>query len=63
MSPKFKPGQIVELVRGDRLAPRGAYEVIRTMPSETGEPRYRVRSIQEPHERVVWEHELRAVGK
>jgi hypothetical protein len=61
--PKFKPGQVVEFFRGDRMMPRGAYEIVRLMPSETGEPQYRVRSVHEEHERVVWEHELRPVPK
>jgi hypothetical protein len=45
------------------MMPRGAYEIVRLMPSETGEPQYRVRSVHEEHERVVWEHELRPVPK
>jgi hypothetical protein len=56
--PKFKPGQIVEFVHA-RMSPRGSYEIVRVEPSETGELRYRVRSLHEPHERVAWEHELR----
>jgi hypothetical protein len=61
--PKFKPGQIVEFIQAHRMAPRGEYEVVRSMPSDVGEPRYRIRSLQETHERVAWEHELRAVPK
>jgi hypothetical protein len=61
--PKFRPGQVVEFLHGDRVAPRGTYEIVRLMPSETGEPQYRVRSLHEAHERIAWEHELRAVDK
>jgi hypothetical protein len=61
--PKFRPGQVVEFFHGDRMAPRGADEIVRVMPSETGEPRYRIRSLHEPHERVAWERELRSVRK
>jgi len=61
--PKFKPGQSVEFFHSEPMAPRGAYEIVRVVPSETGEPRYRVRSVQEPYERIVWEHEIRAVRK
>lgn len=59
--PKFKPGQVVEFVRPDRMAPAGAYEIIRLMPSEAVGRRYRVRSLAETQERIAWEHELRAV--
>jgi hypothetical protein len=61
--PKFRPGQVVEFLHGDRVAPRGTYEIVRLMPSETGEPQYRVRSLHEAHERIAWEHELRLVRK
>jgi hypothetical protein len=61
--PKFKPGQIVEFIQPNRLAPRGEYEIVRSMPSDVGDSRYRIRSLQEKHERVAWEHELRAVRK
>ena len=56
---KFKPGQIVEFVRRSFARPDGPYEVVRQLPSETDEPRYRLRSIHEPHERMAVEHELR----
>ena len=58
--PKFKSSDIVELVHGHGTAPRGTYEIVRLIPSEGGEPRYRIRSLQETHERVALEHELRA---
>jgi hypothetical protein len=61
--PKFKPGQSVEFFRSERMIPPGAYEIVRVVPSESGEPRYRVRSVHEAHERVAWEHELRLAPK
>jgi hypothetical protein len=61
--PKFKLGQIVEFIRADHMAARGEYEVVRSMPSDMGEARYRIRSLHETHERVAWEHELRAVPR
>jgi hypothetical protein len=56
--PKLKPGQIVEFVHS-RLSPRGFYEIFKVEPSETGELRYRVRSLHELHGRIAGEHELR----
>ena len=61
--PKFKPGQTVEFIHANRMTPSGTYEIVRSIPSETSEPRYRVRSLHEQHERIVWEHELRAIPK
>ena len=51
--PKFKPGQVVEFAHINRGAPRGPYEIVRLVPSEARELRYRVRSLHEAHERVV----------
>jgi hypothetical protein len=45
------------------MAPQGAYEIVRLMPSETGEPQYRIRSLHEAHERMEWEHELRRIAR
>jgi hypothetical protein len=61
--PKFRPGQMVEFVQSNRMWPQGPYEVVRIMPSETEEPKYRIRSLQEMHERVAWEHELRGIQR
>jgi|tagenome__1003787_1003787.scaffolds.fasta_scaffold20868410_2 hypothetical protein len=60
--PKFRSGQLVEFARHAPNAPAGPYEVVRLLPSDTAEPRYRIRSRNETHERVVAEHELRAAG-
>ena len=58
---KFRPGQIVEFTSRSHTRSAGHYEILRQVPSETGEIRYRVRSLEEPHERVASEHELQAV--
>jgi hypothetical protein len=57
---KFKIGQtvFVEAVRNSNF-PGGAYVVTRKMPERDGELEYRVRSSNEPHERVVRESQLR----
>jgi hypothetical protein len=58
--PKLRPGQIVQLRRDKRGFQGGPYEIIRTMPDEGVEPRYRVRetSTQTLREHVFDEHEL-----
>jgi hypothetical protein len=57
---KFHIGDIVELSRSIlRSASGGVYEVTKQLPeSDAGEYQYRVKSINEPHERVVGESEL-----
>ncbi len=59
---KYKIGQTVFLKPSpDRNIPGGAYVVSRQLPERDGEFEYRVKSINEPHERVVRETELRKV--
>jgi hypothetical protein len=56
----FQIGQFV-----DYTAPRltgaasGPYQITRQMPSEDGEFKYRIRSPDEPHERVAIESDLK----
>jgi hypothetical protein len=61
---KFRIGQSVELipVLPARYSPSGDYKIVRHLPDEDGEPYYRVKSAQEPHERVVKESLLRRVN-
>jgi hypothetical protein len=61
---KFRIGQSVELVPvlPARYSPSGDYKIVRYLPDEDGEPYYRVKSSQEPHERVVKESLLRRVN-
>jgi hypothetical protein len=54
---KFQVGEIVHLSPG-RNVPGGAYEVIKQLPEISGEFQYRIKSMNEPHERVVRESEL-----
>jgi hypothetical protein len=62
MTHKFTVGQTVDLIPFTlRAAAAGAYEIRRLMPpSDTGgnDPSYRIKSINENHERVVLESEL-----
>jgi hypothetical protein len=60
MTPQFHVGQTVYLrpSRG-RDAADGAYEIRAMLPDEAGQRRYRIKSLIEPHERVVSEQELR----
>ena len=39
----------------------GVYEVTKPSPESNGEFEYRIKSVNEPHERVVWESELQGV--
>jgi hypothetical protein len=57
-SSKFKVGDMVALKPAvSRNVPGGIYEVIKQLPGN-GEPEYRIKSANEPHERVVQESEL-----
>jgi hypothetical protein len=59
---KFTIGQRVDLApRVLQAAARGEYEVRRLMPaleSDPGDPVYRIKSIEEHHERVALESDL-----
>jgi hypothetical protein len=57
---KFQIGQTVFLIPSLSI-PGGAYVVTRKLPERDGEFEYRVKSLNEPHERVVRESELRDV--
>jgi hypothetical protein len=48
----------VELSPG-RNVPGGSYEVIKQLPERGGEFEYRIKSMNEPHQRVVRESQLR----
>ena len=61
MSHKFSVGQIVDLVPKISLAAPGQYEVRQLMPQsdrDAGDPSYRIKSIDEKHERVAFESDL-----
>ena len=57
---RFQVGEIVHLLSFiGRNVPGDPYEVIKQLPQISGEFQYRIKSINEPHERVVRESELR----
>jgi hypothetical protein len=57
---QFHIGQTVYLRPSafTRTAAAGIYEIRAVLPEEDGRRRYRIKSLIEPHERVVPEHEL-----
>jgi hypothetical protein len=56
---KFRNGQHVNLLPPmSRHASGGVYEVTKKLPERAGEYEYRIKSSNEPHERVVRESEL-----
>jgi hypothetical protein len=58
-SRKFKIGEIVTMTpAASRNVPGGVYQVIKQLPETGGEPEYRIRSANEPYERVARESEL-----
>ena len=58
MSHKFKVGEMVAIGSSTRRAVTGGvFTVIKQLPGN-GEPEYRIKSANEPHERVVRESEL-----
>jgi hypothetical protein len=57
---KFRTGQHVQFSSAIiRNASRGVYVVTKQLPESAGEYEYRIKSINEPHERLVRESELR----
>jgi hypothetical protein len=56
---KFPVGQKVEIAPQHGFSPRGVFEVVRLLPPRDGEFEYRIKSADEPHERVVKESLLR----
>ena len=56
---KFHLGETVQLLPPmSRHASGGVYEVTKKLPERAGEYEYRIKSINEPHERVVRESDL-----
>ena len=56
---KFKIGQLVNYLGRDRAY--GVYQITQLLPTEGKELQYRIKNINEPHERVAKERELRMV--
>jgi hypothetical protein len=58
----FHVGQLVRLPPAlSRNVPGGSYEIIKKLPESGGEFEYQIKSLNEAHQRVVRESELRAV--
>jgi hypothetical protein len=59
MPPKFKVGEVVFIKPAVRQnVPGGLYEVIKVLPDHNGEREYRIKSANEPYERIARESEL-----
>ena len=55
---KFKIGDLVAINPAiGRFVPGGVFEVVKQLPGGS-EPEYRIKSANEPHERVALESEL-----
>jgi len=61
--PRHKAGQSVRFTPGKLTPPAAgqAYKIVRALPAEDGEYRYRIKSVYEPYERIAKESELSAV--
>ena len=57
---KFKVGQLVNFISRDGAS--GAYQVTQLLPPECEVFQYRIKNVNEPHERVANESELRSVA-
>jgi hypothetical protein len=58
-SHKFKVGQIVTIRPAlSRNVPGGVYIVIKQLPENQGEFEYRIKGVEEVHERIARESEL-----
>jgi hypothetical protein len=57
---KFKVGQSVQYTSGPhgRGTSSGVYKVTQLLPPEGDDHQYRIKSMSEPHERVVKESQL-----
>jgi len=61
---KFKVGQTVNLSPAiARNMPGGMYQITTQLPKRNGEYEYRIKSINEPHERVMREIELLIISR
>ena len=60
---RFAVGKMVRLseMTRSRSAASGPYEVLAHLPEREGELQYRIKSEQEPYQRIIKENELEAV--
>jgi len=61
---KFKVGQSVSFTSGPfgRGGTNGIYKITQLLPPEGDDNQYRIKSANEPHERVVKESQLNGLG-
>jgi hypothetical protein len=57
---KFRIGELVNYLRRERAS--GVYQITQLLPPEGEAFQYRIKNINEPHERVAKEHELRSAA-
>jgi hypothetical protein len=63
LTPKFKVGQTVDLIPSiSRFAANGHYQIISLRPADGEIPQYRIKSLNESHERIVTENDLMLVA-
>ena len=56
---KFRFGQLIRVTaRGHWRPTHERYEVVALLPEERGDRQYRVKSVSNSHQRVVWESEI-----
>jgi hypothetical protein len=55
---KYKTGQLVDYLRRERAS--GVYKITQQLPPEGEAFQYRIKNVNEPHERVAKESELRS---
>jgi len=61
---KFKVGQTINLSPAiAQNMPGGMYEITKELPKRNGEYEYRIKSINEPHERIMREIELLIISR
>jgi hypothetical protein len=58
ISHRFKIGQMVSYFGRERAS--GVYKITQLLPPEGGAFQYRIKNVNEPHERVAKEHDLRS---
>jgi hypothetical protein len=58
-SHRFKVGEVVTIRPAPNMnVPGGVYEVVQQLPGTGSEPEYRIKSANEPHQRVARQSEL-----
>ena len=56
---KYKTGQLVDYLRRERAS--GVYQITQLLPPEGEAFQYRIKNVNEPHERVAKENDRHAV--